>query len=176
MIDRQRETTLFSEPDIARRVGEIARDIAARPERPDIAVPILSGAYVFAADLMRALSGHGMDLETEFMWLRAYGGRQNPGEVRVLLGPSEIVRERNVLLIDGVLDSGATARKARALLLDAGAASVIFAVAVRKQHANGIAPADHVCFDAGPEFLYGYGMDRAGLRRGYPDIRALAHD
>ena len=174
MISRQRETTLFSERDIARRVGEIAREIAARPERPDIAVPILSGGYVFAADLMRALSAHGMDLETEFMWLRAYGGRQNPGEVRVLLGPSEIVRERNVLLIDGVLDSGATARRARTLLQDAGAASVVFAVAVRKRHPSAAASADHVCFDAGPEFLYGYGMDRAGLKRGHPDIRTLA--
>jgi len=57
------------------------------------------------------------------------------------------------------------------LLADAGASAVISVVAVKKPYANPLSDADHVLFTAGDEFLYGYGMDRAGLGRGLPDIR-----
>lgn len=176
MSDRARETVLFSQSQIAARVADIAGEIAARATKPDIAVPILQGAFVFAADLLRALAGRGLDLPTEFLWLRAYGNRERAGDVRVLVAPSDIVRGRNVLLIDGVLESGVTAARARELLLEAGAMSVVFAVAVRKPHPQAAITADHVCFEAGPEFLYGYGMDRAGLARGLPNIRIAVTD
>jgi hypoxanthine-guanine phosphoribosyltransferase len=42
---------------------------------------------------------------------------------------------------------------------------------VKKPYVNRLSDADHVLFEAGPEFLYGYGMDSAGLGRGFPDIR-----
>jgi hypoxanthine phosphoribosyltransferase len=129
-----RTKILFSEAEIARGVERVARAIAARPLKPTLAAPILTGAFVFAADLMRALSREGLTLETEFLWLRSYGMAQTPGEVTVLKSPSDIVRGRTVLLIDGVLDSGATLAKARALLEEAGAGATIAAVAVRKTY------------------------------------------
>src|SRR5258705_463096 len=91
-----RDVTLFSPARIARRVKAVAREIAQGPLRPDIAVPILAGAFVFAADLLRALSHEGLDLETEFIWLRSYGRAQTPGEVAVLKRPPRIVRSRAI--------------------------------------------------------------------------------
>jgi hypoxanthine phosphoribosyltransferase len=140
--------------------------------KPEIAVPVLAGAFVFAADLLRALAKEGLDLPTEFVWLRSYGTNETPGDVMVLKGPGEIVRTRNVLLIDGVLESGATLARAKMLLEEAGAASVQSVVAVRKPYSAPAFRPDHIGFEAGEEFLYGYGMDRAGLSRGLPDIRA----
>ena len=166
-----RERTLYSQAEIARRVKAAARDIARAPLKPEIAVPILAGAFVFAADLLRGLAREGVDLETEFIWLRSYGRFERPGEVMVLKGPAETVRGKTVLLIDGVLESGGTLVRAKQLLAEAGAASIISVVAVRKPYANRLSDADHVLFEAGAEFLYGYGMDRAGLGRGLPDIR-----
>ena len=166
-----RETVLFSEADIAARLQEVARDIAALPVRPEIAVPVLTGAFVFAADLLRALTRSGLDMPVEPVWLRSYGSAQTPGAVKVLKGPDEIVRGRTVLLIDGVLDSGATLARAKELLYKAGAAGVIAAVAVEKTHPRRNFSADHALFHAGTEFLYGYGMDRSGACRGLPDIR-----
>jgi len=166
-----RERTLYSEADIAQRVTEAAHDIARGPVKPEIAVPILAGAFVFAADLLRALAREGVDLETEFIWLRSYGRFERPGEVMVLKGPAETVRGKTILLIDGVLESGGTLARAKQLLADAGASAVISVVAVKKPYANPLSDADHVLFTAGDEFLYGYGMDRAGLGRGLPDIR-----
>jgi hypoxanthine phosphoribosyltransferase len=90
----------------------------------------------------------------------------------VIKGPAETVRGKTVLLIDGVLESGGTLARAKELLQEAGAAAIISVVAVKKPFANPLADADHVLFAAGPDFIYGYGMDRAGLSRGLPDIRA----
>ena len=102
---------------------------------------------------------------------RAYGA-ERPGEIMVLKGPAETVRGKTVLLIDGVLESGGTLARAKQLLADAGAAAIISIVAVKKPYQNALSDADHVLFAAGDEFIYGYGMDRAGLSRGLPDIRA----
>ena len=54
---------LFGEKDIALQVARLAREIAARKPRIDIAVPVLTGAFIFAADLLRALSREGLDVE-----------------------------------------------------------------------------------------------------------------
>jgi len=171
MSAQRRERVLYSQATIARRVRAVARRIAAASVKPEIAVPILAGAFVFAADLLRALAREGLDLETEFIWLRSYGRFEKPGDIMVLKPPSEIVRRRTILLIDGVLESGGTLARAKELLEEAGAKTVISVVAVKKAYAKPLAAADHVLFQAGTEFLYGYGMDRAGLGRGLPDIR-----
>jgi len=165
------EKILFSDGAIARRVEELADQIVSAPLRPEIAVPILVGAFVFAADLLRALALRKLAVPIEFIRLYSTGEAEIRGQVKVLIGPSEAVKDKRVLVIDGVLDSGATLAKARELLFDAGARSIVAAVAVVKKHPNRVIEADHVGFEAGPEFLYGYGMDRAGSGRGLPDIR-----
>jgi hypoxanthine phosphoribosyltransferase len=168
-----REQILFSEGAIHCRVEEMAAAIAGAGTRPGIAVPILVGAFMFASDLLRALSREGLDLPTDFIWLRAYGAGETPGDVAVLQGPSEAVRGKHVLLIDGVLDSGATFTRAENLLRAAGASGIVSAVAVAKRHPERAFHADHTGFEAGRDFLYGYGMDRAGAGRGLPQIRIL---
>ncbi len=136
MSATRRERKLYSQAEIARRVKAAARDIAHAARQPEIAVPILAGAFVFAADLLRALAREGIDLETEFIWLRSYGRFERPGDITVLKGPAEAVRGKTVLLIDGVLESGGTLARAKQLLADAGAGTVISIVAVKKPYAE----------------------------------------
>jgi hypoxanthine phosphoribosyltransferase len=158
---------LFSETEIAARVRELARDIAAR--KPEIAVPILTGAFVFAADLMRALAREGRSLPAEFLWLRSYDGH-TAREISVIAGPTAAVRGKTVLLIDGVLDRGATMATARKLLKEAGARAVLTAVAVDKLREDALSHADFALFHGVTDFIAGYGMDDAGCERGLPDI------
>ena len=110
------QQVLFSEDQIAERIKIMARQIAASPVRPEIASPILVGGYVFAADLLRALTHEGISLPTEFLWLRSYVGRSSTKDVSVLIGPNENFRGKNVLLVDGVLDGGHTILKASELV------------------------------------------------------------
>ena len=161
---------LFSEAEIAKRVVILAGELA--PLSPDIAVPILAGAFVFAADLLRALAREGLSLPVEFLWLRSYDA-QNAGEISVLSGPTQKVRGKRVLLIDGVLDRGTTIAKARALLKEAGAKSVIAAVAVDKLRADAVTHSDFAMFQGVSEFIVGYGMDEEGRNRGLPYIASV---
>lgn len=164
---------LHNEAEIAARVDAIARGVAQAPLKPDFAVAILAGAFVFAADLLRALAREKLSLPIEFLWLRSYAEKRTSGAVSVLVGPTEKVRGKTVLLIDGVLDGGHTIAKARELLLGAEAASVITVVAVDKLRDDAMLNADHALFSGTRGFLIGYGMDDAGKDRGLPYIASL---
>jgi hypoxanthine phosphoribosyltransferase len=165
-----RRTIIYSEQEIAARVKQMAHDIASGPLLPHLAVPILVGAYVFAADLMRALAAEGISLPTEFLWLRSYSGHSSSKSVKVLIGPNENFRGKNVLLVDGVLDGGHTIKKARELVLEYGATAVISAVVVDKLRSDAIAKADYAAFTGTTEFIVGYGMDDSGNDRALPYI------
>ena len=164
---------MFSEAQIRERVEALAGQIAAAPLKPDLALPILSGSFVFAADLLRALARHGLILPMEFIWLRSYGAARAGGEIAVLIGPPDSVHGKAALLIDGALDGGHTLAKARDLLLERGAATVRTAVAVDKGRADAVLKADYAAFTGVADFIVGYGMDDAGEGRGLPYIARL---
>jgi Hypoxanthine-guanine phosphoribosyltransferase len=165
-----RRTILFSESLIAERVKAIAHEIAQGPVTPHLATPILVGAYVFAADLLRALANEGISIPTEFLWLRSYVGRTAEKGVKVLIPPNENFQGKNVLLIDGVLDGGHTIAKAKELVKQYGANQVISAVVVDKALPDAVEKADYACFTGCTEFIVGYGMDDSGNDRALPYI------
>ncbi len=165
-----RRTILFSEDEIAQRVKAMARDIARGAVVPHLATPILVGAYVFAADLLRALASEGISIPTEFLWLRSYMGRTSGKGVKVLIPPNENFQGKNVLLIDGVLDGGHTLAKARELVKEFGANEVISAVGVDKLRPDAVHKADFAAFTDVHEFIVGYGMDDSGNDRALPYI------
>jgi hypoxanthine phosphoribosyltransferase len=154
--------------EIATRVNAIAHAIARAGAPPEIVVPVLVGAFVFAADLVRALSREGLDLPVEFLWLASYGEARAAGDMRVRVAPSEAVRGKHVLLMDGVLDHGRTLSAARDLLTATGASAITTAVVIDKRRVDAPLLADHACFTGVAAFVVGYGMDDAGLGRGWP--------
>ena len=162
---------LFSAEQIQDRVRAMAVEIAGSRLVPDIAMPVLVGGFVFAADLIRALAWEGVPMDIEMIWLRSYGDRKSSGAVSMVAGPSEQIAGRHVLVVDGVLDNGRTVAKAVSLIQAAGAASVQVAVMLDKQRSDCVAKAEYVGFSVPPdEFVIGYGMDEAGRHRGLPYI------
>jgi hypoxanthine phosphoribosyltransferase len=164
---------LFTGAQIVARVNALADDIATTVDHPTLAAPILAGAFVFAADLLRALATRGVSLPVEFLWLRSYAEARTPSErVTVLVPPSATVVGAHVLVIDGVLDHGRTLELASRLLLDAGARKVTAAVAVDKRRDDALFRADHAAFTDVDRFIVGYGMDDCGKDRALPYIGA----
>ena len=161
---------LFSAEQIQDRVRAMARLIASAPLVPDVAMPVLVGGFVFAADLIRALVWEGVAMDVEMIWLRSYGDKRVASAISMIAGPSEQIAGRHVLVIDGVLDAGRTIAKAVSLIQAAGAASVQVAVILDKQRSDAVAKADYVGFPVGNDFVIGYGMDDAGRYRGLPYI------
>ena len=161
---------LFSAEQIQDRVRAMARMIASAPLVPNVAMPVLVGGFVFAADLIRALAWEGVAMDVEMIWLRSYGDKRVASAISMIAGPSEQIAGRHVLVIDGVLDAGRTIAKAVSLIQAAGAASVQVAVILDKQRSDAVAKADYVGFPVGNDFVIGYGMDDAGRYRGLPYI------
>ncbi|MDJ0930452.1 hypoxanthine phosphoribosyltransferase [Breoghania sp.] len=166
---------LYDEDVIAQRVDEIARALAeAKPERL-LAVAILKGSFVFAADLIRAMHRAGLMPEMEFLHLSSYGaGTQSSGTVRILRDIGSDVAGRDVLLIDDILESGRTLLFARNLIASRGARSVSVAALLDKPGRRGAdLEADYVGFTCPDKFVVGYGMDAAYAFRQLPYIGYL---
>jgi hypoxanthine phosphoribosyltransferase len=163
---------LFSADQIAARVGELAHEIAASEPKRLLAIIVLKGGFVFAADLVRALSFQNVRLEIEFISLSSYGTRQQTsGEVRIVRDIEVQVAARDVLIIDDVLDSGLTLKFARDLMLSRGARRAAIAVMVNKPEGRRAEiEADYVGFTCPNYFVVGYGMDAAHAWRELPFI------
>ncbi len=169
---------LFTESQIAERVGELAGAIAADPRltiRPALALVALSGAFIFAGDLLRALYKRGLDLPVDFIGLASYGtGTTTEGTVRLTRNPALEVTDHTVLLIDDIIDSGHTLNFATHHFFDAGAVEVVTCVLLDKpaRRVISIAP-DYTGFQCPDEFVVGYGMDFAGEYRGLPWVGVI---
>lgn len=168
--------TLFSSSDIAARIDALADKIADDLSKEFLMAPVLTGAFMFAADLLRALYQRGVDPAVDFIQLSSYAGaRQSSGVVTILKDFSVDLEGRTVLLVDDVLDTGRSLHFGRAMVLDRGAASAKSCVLVKKNtgHADDLI-VDYIGFETGPDdFLVGYGMDDADHHRGAPFIGAI---
>ncbi|MEM6413789.1 MAG: phosphoribosyltransferase family protein [Pseudomonadota bacterium] len=169
----QNVTPLYTETVISARIDAIADEIARDHPGSFILAPVLTGAFVFAADLMRALWSRGCDPEVDFVQLSSYGGaRSSSGVVKLLKDFSIDITGKSVVIVDDVLDTGRSLHFAQAMAVERGATSSKICVLVRKNTGRSVdVDADYVGFEAGPdEFLVGYGMDDDGLHRGLPYI------
>ena len=129
---------------------------------------------IFAADLLRALYGRGVDPQTVSLRLSSYGAaRESSGRVRVTADIDADLTGAHVLIVDDVLDSGATLDFARAHITGLGAAQVTTCVFAVKPYAGREINADYAGIDAPDKFLIGYGLDDAGRKRGLPGIWAV---
>jgi hypoxanthine phosphoribosyltransferase len=166
---------LFGPAVLARRVEEMAHEIAAAEPRDLIAIPIMTGAFVFAADLLRAMHRAGLAPEVDFIQIASYGaGTNSSGQTQLLRDVNARVRDRDVLLIDDILESGRTLAYAKHLLLTRGARRVMISALLEKPHKKEIeVAADFVGFACPDRFVVGYGMDYAGNYRHLPFVGAL---
>jgi hypoxanthine phosphoribosyltransferase len=172
MPNRPTVSIRFSAAEIAARVDEMAADLAVKLAPDTLVVSVLKGSFVFAADLIRALSRAGADWSMDFLTLSSYGsGTETTGHVKVVRDIVDDVRDRDVLLVDDILESGFTLSFAKKLLEERGARRVSICTLLDKpEKRRTTLQADFVGFEAGDEFLVGYGLDWAHRFRGLPYI------
>lgn len=163
---------LFDEVAIASRVEAIAGEIRDAGPKELLVIAILRGSFIFAADLVRALHRVGLAPSVEFMQLASYhSGMASSGQVTVIKDIDNQVNDRDVLLIDDILESGRTLAFAKDLLSARGARRVMTAVLIEKPVKRAVQfTADFVGFEAPDKFLVGYGMDVAHKFRELPFV------
>jgi hypoxanthine phosphoribosyltransferase len=171
-IDGHRIDVLFSETQIAERIKGLAAEIAATKPKNLLVVPVLKGSFIFAADLIRAMHHAGLSPEVDFMILSSYRrATTSSGQVDVLRDIETLVKDRDVLLVDDILESGRTLAYAKDLLSARGASSVKYAVLLFKPgHLAASIKADHCAFNCPDLFVVGYGMDMAHQFRELPFV------
>jgi hypoxanthine phosphoribosyltransferase len=165
------ESVLLTEDQITTRVAamaaELERDYAGR--RP-VLIGVLGGAATFTVDLARAFTGQ---VETSWMAIRSYTTRNRAsGSVRVLKDLDLDIAGRDVIVVDGVIDTGLTMSWLIGNLAHRGPASVAVCALLRKPDSPrfGGTPT-YVGFDVGPGLIVGYGLDHRGL---YRNLRCAA--
>ncbi|MFG1461690.1 hypoxanthine phosphoribosyltransferase [Xanthobacter sp. DSM 24535] len=163
---------LFDENRIATRNRELAAEIAALQPENLLVVAVLKGSFMFAADLLRALHGSGLTPEMEFVHLSSYReATVSSGQVQILRDVESDVRDRDVLLVDDILESGRTLAFAKDLLVARGARRVLVCVLLEKPGKRAVQiEADLVGFESPDLFVVGYGMDVAHAFRQLPFI------
>lgn len=163
----------LSEPQIKARVNTIGQQLAAdlAGQQPVFLV-MLKGAFIFAADLIRA---SGLGGEVDFVRTSSYVGTVSSREIKLLLAPTPaLIKDRDVILIEDIVDSGYTMQTFLPQLAALSPASVRLVTLLHKPDAQKVAvPIDYVGFSIPNKFVVGYGLDYNGLGRELPAIYQL---
>jgi hypoxanthine phosphoribosyltransferase len=169
---------IFTPEAIASRLVEMADAIKADALENLMVVAILKGSFVFAADLIRALHGVGLAPEVDFMTLSSYRkARISGGQVSILRDMDLEVTDRNVMIIDDVLDSGRTLAFAKDLIAARGAKSIRTCVLLDKQAPRAVQlQPDYCAFECPDVFVVGYGMDVAHRYRELPFVGRIVRE
>jgi hypoxanthine phosphoribosyltransferase len=171
------ERVLISHDRIAARVAEMALRItddhsASAVDGQIVIVPIMTGAMIFCADLIRQIP---LRMKIGLVAVTSYPGSAVRSQgARVFGQQLDRLAGRHVLVLDDILDSGGTLRTVVPMIQDLGAASVKSCVLLRKDRPSAREThVDYVGFDIPDEFVVGYGLDYNDYYRNLPDIVTL---
>lgn len=166
--DKEFEVSISREEilkEVKRVADEINRDYAGK--RP-ILLGVLNGCFMFAADLMRHLT---IECEISFVKLSSYQGTTTTGVIREVLGLTESIAGRDVIVVEDIVDTGYTMQRMIESLGTREPASVQIASLFLKP-ARLKVPVDvkYSAFTIPDRFIVGYGLDYDGLGRNLPDV------
>ena len=168
---------LFGVDELAKRNRELAEEIVLSDLRNPLVLSVLKGSFVFAADLIRALHAAGLSPEVEFISVSSYGAGQTAGELKLLRDVETDVKDRDILLIDDILESGNTLKFTRDLMLQRGANRVAIVALLNKgMKRKAEVSADYVGFECPDKFVVGYGMDAGHAFRELPFVGVVTGD
>lgn len=165
---------LFSERQIHERVAELGAEITRTYDDKDLVlVSVLKGSCVFLADLMRAID---LQLTIDFMSVSSYkDGTRSTGDVEILKDLSNPIRDKHVIVVEDIVDTGLTLSRLLEILDSRGAASIKLATFLDKPEPRikKELKIDYTGFTVPNKFVVGYGLDAAGRYRNLPFIAVV---
>ena len=163
---------LYSEEEIKEKVKELGERI--REDYKDknlLLLGILKGCVPFMADIMRSID---LDLEYDFMDVSSYQGTRSMGEVRILKDISTNIVDKDILIVEDIIDTGVTLSYLTKLLRSRGAKSVEIVTMLSKPSRRKVDLAvKYNGYEIDDHFVIGYGMDYNERFRGLPYIGIL---
>ncbi|MGB5014686.1 MAG: hypoxanthine phosphoribosyltransferase [Pyrinomonadaceae bacterium] len=165
---------LYSQDAISTRISELGAAITSEYAGKDLVlVGVLKGSCVFLADLMRAID---LSLTIDFMSVSSYkDGTQSSGDVEILKDLSNSIRDKHVLIVEDIVDTGLTLTRLVEILGSRGSASIKIATFLDKPEPRikKELVVDFTGFVIPNKFVVGYGLDAAGRYRNLPFIAVV---
>ncbi|MEX2501160.1 MAG: hypoxanthine phosphoribosyltransferase [Trueperaceae bacterium] len=168
-----RGTVQLSEERIAERTRELGRSIARdHAGRPLHLICVLNGAFLFMADLVRAIDA---PVTVDFLSVSSYGSRtESSGEVRLVKDLDQSLKNKHVILVEDIVDTGLTMRYLLHYLEGREPLSVQVASLLSKPSRRQVeVPIDYLGFEIDDAFVYGYGLDVGHLYRNLPFVTSM---
>lgn len=164
---------LFTKYLSAEEIQNAVRSLAARInqdmlDKKPVFIVVLNGAFIFAADLLKKVK---IDCEIVFVRLSSYNGTQSTGSVMEVMGLDIPLKNRHVIIIEDIVDTGLTLHRFLDKVKAMEPADIRVAACLLKPEAFKMDfPIDYLCFSIPNEFVVGYGLDYDGLGRNSGDI------
>ena len=151
--------------EIKRVAAQINNDYAGK--RP-LFLGVLNGSFMFVADLLKNIE---IECEISFVKLSSYQGTETTGQVREVIGLSESLEGRDVIILEDIVDTGHTMHKMMQSLKNSNPASVeIASLFVKPARMQVPVDVKYALFTIPDRFIVGYGLDYDGLGRNLPDV------
>ncbi len=160
---------MITAAELQARVSDLGKAIWREnaSENP-LFIVMLSGAYVFAADLLRTIP---TPVDMAFVKYSSYEGTQSTGTLKREIGLPESIKGRTCIVVEDIVDTGITMKQFVADLKEKGAAKVkIASLLVKPENNKTDIKADYCGFEISKEFVIGYGLDFDGNARNLDSI------
>lgn len=165
---------LYTEDQIQARIRELGSQLTAEYTGKELVlVGVLKGSCVFMADLMRAID---LPLTIDFMAVSSYkDGTKSTGDVEILKDLSNPIRNKHVIVVEDIVDTGLTLSRLLEILESRGAQSIRLASFLDKPEprVKTHLKIDYTGFTVPNQFVVGYGLDAAGRYRNLPFIAVV---
>ncbi|MBC3785436.1 hypoxanthine phosphoribosyltransferase [Spirosoma sp. LMG 31448] len=171
-INDKRFVPFIAAEAIQTRIQELADQINQEyADRKPLIVVVLNGAFIFAADLMKNLT---IPCEVTFIRVASYTATESTGQLRQILGLSETITGRDLIVIEDIVDTGLTICEVCDQLRSQQPASIAIATLLFKPTAlKKSIDLHYVGFEIENRFVLGYGLDYDGIGRNTKDIMVL---
>jgi hypoxanthine phosphoribosyltransferase len=168
------ETSISAESiqaEVSRIAEDMNRDLA---DKNPIFLGILNGAFMFASDLFKQIN---IPCQITFLKLASYEGIQSSGTVKQLIGINQDLKDRTVVILEDIVDTGITLETIIRQLSGYQPKEILVATMLHKPDAlQKKVKLDYVGFNIPNEFVLGYGLDYNGYARNLPEIYTLVKD
>ncbi len=168
LLDKKFRVSIPSN-EIQQAIGQIAEKMNKDlKDKNPLMVCILNGSFMFSADLLKLIN---FPCQISFVKFASYDGVSTTGTVKQLIGFNEELKDRTVVILEDIVDTGITIENSVAQLKVLGAKKVIIATLLYKDEAyTKDIKLDYIGLSIPNEFIVGYGLDYNGYGRNLPDI------